>query len=1160
MSLNPSQPIAESPPQLKRRRKLRIFLWLVLAITVALLIWGNGPGFRLLLPAIARAALKPSNTDASFTVRGSLLGGWSLHQVKLSNHTTFGELSIDSFTPDFKPSALLSQPLEKIHLDKIHLDLHIHEKAEENPLPIEQQIQLALEKIPQNRAHFLPIDLQITDLTLRATKEGKLVFNLESSQLNKRLNADEFLFDLGAMTDGMGRIVPAQKSSLIWKSDSIRWARLQLTPAIGLSDLLVTMPPAGQATGQVLLSLNDAQIEIKGEQGFNELKVKLLSGQLDIDAFLASLGISPVVQGNLTACSLSLTGLLGDPDAIDGQLQLELDDAVYQQVMIPEFNLRLSKAADAVDLDVQGEAMGSPVAITAKTNLLIEKGQWQPAKIEGNLKIAEVSKVMDQLSSLTTSLDPLAPFPASSIDADFSLMPSSTVVDSASGILNLTAQDGQIASPLRLEWAWQKNQPITLNLQADQLSSEVKYDSQKTTYDAKVSFNQFQSARVQPWLRPFKLNLDAALIIDADWSGSGDLTQKNHQGNLQLRDAALKLLATPTHPEKVYQASGKFQYDWPKKLNVEGLSLKHQKQIITANLNLLDQQLKIENLSWKDQNLVLAEGRAQLPVPENFSKWREFLASEKSPLQADIVTGEIPFSYLSSWVPALASLDPNARGKVSLKIAGTYAQPRIEAEVLAKELRSPQQPDLPTTDLKIDLLGEQDVLTIKAAATARDLPPAVVSFRMPFRVNQWANDRSILMAETIELKADLPRLELARFQTLVPQLKRLGGTTTGNIVGSGTLQKPLLKGTLKLADGIIELKNDQIPAITSINAQIDADASRIALTSMTALVGGGKISADGSLNLANRQPTNVNLRIKLDHIPVVRNESMLVRANAVITCAGPWQAASVTGNVGLVDGIFYRDVEIIPMGMPMNLPAAATLPKVEAPRKLANALPLPFRNWPLRVNIRTDDLFLIRGNIATGEARAALTVGGTLGNLLPDGQVQLKNFRASLPFSTLLIPSGKIDFTPSTGWDGLLEIRGTSEPRPYRVVIYAYGRMSNPQLVMSSSPPLPDNEIMTLLATGATTSGLEDPQAASARAMQLLIEELRRGRFLNSRRLRPVLKLLDRVDFTLADQDPYSTESFSSATLQLHDRWYLSTGLGGMGDARTLLIWRLAFR
>ena len=150
-------------------------------------------------------------------------------------------------------------------------------------------------------------------------------------------------------------------------------------------------------------------------------------------------------------------------------------------------------------------------------------------------------------------------------------------------------------------------------------------------------------------------------------------------------------------------------------------------------------------------------------------------------------------------------------------------------------------------------------------------------------------------------------------------------------------------------------------------------------------------------------------------------------------------------------------------------------------------------------------------------------------------------------------------FTPETGFDPLLEIRGTSNPRPYRVNGYVYGRASDPQLVLTSSPPLPENEIMTLLATGTTTSGLENPQAASSRAMQLLAEELRRGRFGVGRQLRPLLGLLDRVDFTLAEADPYSNDSYSTAMLSITDRWYLSAGIGQEGDSRFLVIWRLTF-
>jgi hypothetical protein len=55
------------------------------------------------------------------------------------------------------------------------------------------------------------------------------------------------------------------------------------------------------------------------------------------------------------------------------------------------------------------------------------------------------------------------------------------------------------------------------------------------------------------------------------------------------------------------------------------------------------------------------------------------------------------------------------------------------------------------------------------------------------------------------------------------------------------------------------------------------------------------------------------------------------------------------------------------------------------------------------------------------------------------------------------------------------------------------------------------------------------------------------------------LGLLDKVNFSVAESDPYSNDKFSTATISLTDRWFLSTGMGETGDSRILAIWRLTF-
>jgi autotransporter translocation and assembly factor TamB len=431
---------------------------------------------------------------------------------------------------------------------------------------------------------------------------------------------------------------------------------------------------------------------------------------------------------------------------------------------------------------------------------------------------------------------------------------------------------------------------------------------------------------------------------------------------------------------------------------------------------------------------------------------------------------------------------------------------------------------------------------------------------MPFRPSAWAEAPGSIKDEPLDARVELPRLDLSRFSSLVPATEQLTGTLIGNVTVAGVLGKPVIQGTLDLANGGLRFKNNRFAPVESIVARVDFALDRITLRNLRGTSAGGSFQGDGSLSITEGKLGNLDMRLRGDHLLLIRNDLLILRTNADLRLQGPWEAATLSGTVGAVDSIFYRDIELLPIGSPFTTPAAAQIPKFDVVRAPTLSMPAPFGNWPVDVQVRSEDPVLIRGNFATGEITGSVGIGGTLGSPRPNGVVRIKDFRAQLPFSTLTVPSGTATFTPANGFDPILEIRGIAEPRPYRVTIYAYGTASNPQLILTSTPPLPENEIITLLATGTTTQGLVNTQAASSRAIQLLAEEIRRGRFRFGRQLRPILALLDNVDFNLDEADPYSTESYSTATVSLTDRWLLSAGVGATGDTRALVIWRLSFR
>ncbi|MGE9271566.1 MAG: translocation/assembly module TamB domain-containing protein, partial [Verrucomicrobiales bacterium] len=318
----------------------------------------------------------------------------------------------------------------------------------------------------------------------------------------------------------------------------------------------------------------------------------------------------------------------------------------------------------------------------------------------------------------------------------------------------------------------------------------------------------------------------------------------------------------------------------------------------------------------------------------------------------------------------------------------------------------------------------------------------------------------------------------------------------------------------------------------------------------------------GSVALEDFQPSALDLDLQAIALPAVRNDSLIVRTTANLSLQGPWESAQLRGGVQIVDSLIFKDFEILPIGVPVSQTSQPSMPSVDSstPADMLADIPEPFRNWALDVSLKTPNPFLIRGNLAGGEIYVDANIGGTIGKPRPTGGAQLREVVAQLPFSTLEINTGKVTMNPDRPFEPTLNIKGESTIRPYQVEVYVYGPVSNPTLQLTSNPPLPPTEVATLVATGTTTEGFADPSAASARAAQLVIEEMRRGRIGAVKGLRPLFKLLDKVDFQVGEADPYSSKTYNSATFNLDDNWLLTAGISEEGYTRAKLSYLLRFR
>ncbi|PYJ76077.1 MAG: hypothetical protein DME69_13715, partial [Verrucomicrobia bacterium] len=302
------------------------------------------------------------------------------------------------------------------------------------------------------------------------------------------------------------------------------------------------------------------------------------------------------------------------------------------------------------------------------------------------------------------------------------------------------------------------------------------------------------------------------------------------------------------------------------------------------------------------------------------------------------------------------------------------------------------------------------------------------------------------------------------------------------------------------------------------------------------------------------QPT-LDLQLKADSALIARNDTLTARANADIKVTGPFASANVTGDIAITNSHFLKNIDLIPIGLP-GRPAPeppSAQPEFSFPEP-------PLRDWKFDVAIRTKDPVVIRGNLATGGATGDLKLTGT--GLHPElqGTVRLENVEATLPFSRLQVSNGLLYFDPSDSMNPRIDLQGTSVIRDYTVRVYVYGTVREPQAIFTSEPPLAQEEIISLIATGATREELSgNSNVLAGRAAMLLVQQLYRKIFKKGEPAQSNT-VFNRLDVDVGAVDPRTGQQEVSARFKINDHFVIVGDIGVGGDYRGIVKYLIRFR
>ncbi len=608
-----------------------------------------------------------------FRLGGTLLGGVNIYDLEISGEEGALERAVvDRLETDYRFMELIKGKVRGISGEGIHVDIRLVETEKEEKPPMDFQ---ALGKTLNGvRDRILPLELDLEDVSLSVKKDGARVVALEDSDFSHETGEDLIALDLGRIIDAAGRFTQPQEAKLVWEEGRLTLDRLDLLPIVGIRDLAVSLPEDGDIAANVDVRLSDALLRVTVGEGIKDVRLDMVEGGLDFGKVLGGFGLGLPIEGNLTSLAVEMKQVFPEWQTAVGTAELFVENFSYDGWDVPEASLGITLEEGNFGAKLVGRALGSGVTVTAggdfERSEIIE-GKFDLDRIAGNLEIENVEEVLVALDGKFDMPVDFAEFPESGIAGDWAVDLGEEGFGGAEGDITLTAGEAD-ATPIRVKARYEDNVVTVSDFEADGMVFSGKFDLAAKTYEAKQVLDGFDSSRLVPWLEGIGQTAPGSAVVSMDWEASGNYGENRNRGTLEGLDIVWqwKEGEDGTTRPPVSATADAITYDWPGTVDLDGLVVETQGQVVKLEAKLAEQLLDLEKFSWLEGETELAEGYGKLPVPEDFSKFKEFLGENTEPIDLKIETKTLPLSKLRPWVPALEQIDGDATGKVEIAIGG----------------------------------------------------------------------------------------------------------------------------------------------------------------------------------------------------------------------------------------------------------------------------------------------------------------------------------------------------------------------------------------------------------------------------------------------------------------------------------------------------------
>lgn len=281
------------------------------------------------------------------------------------------------------------------------------------------------------------------------------------------------------------------------------------------------------------------------------------------------------------------------------------------------------------------------------------------------------------------------------------------------------------------------------------------------------------------------------------------------------------------------------------------------------------------------------------------------------------------------------------------------------------------------------------------------------------------------------------------------------GVTTFQVEAHGSIANPQLRGQIEFQDGSLALE-DLPNGLSHIQGTLEFNQNRLEVRNLTAMTGGGQLTFGGYLAYQHGIYSDLTLTGKNIRIRYPQGISSL--ADTSLHLQGTQQNLLLSGNVLITRFTVSPDLDLAALASQTN-----SIQTIAPP----NA---PTNHIRLDVHIQSSPQLNFQNAYAKLAGDVDLHLRGTAATPSLIGRISITEGSANIAGTRYDLQRGEITFSNPVRIQPNIDLTATARVEDYDITLSMNGTPDRPNISFRSDPPLPESDVLALLAVGRTQS------------------------------------------------------------------------------------------